>query len=57
MKDDTYLRALSIGGGVVLVAVAALAGVDGDLKIAAAGLLGFGLGTGLGKKIAGRSSS
>ena len=47
MKDETFLRALSILGGISLLLASALAGVDGDLRIAAAGLIGFGVGVGM----------
>ncbi len=54
MKDGTLMRCVSIGGGIVLITVSAVAGVDGDMRALAYALIGLGVGAGVGSGLTAR---
>lgn len=45
---ETILRCVSIGGGVVLLVSCLVTGMDGETKIIAGAMIGFGLGVPVG---------
>ena len=56
MKDNIFLRCVSIIGGILMFIVAATTGADGDLKAAGAALIAFGIGAGIGSAITARAA-
>lgn len=48
MKDNAVIRCISIAGGVALLAACLVTGMDGETKVMAGALIGFGIGIPIG---------
>lgn len=48
MKDNAYIRCMSIVGGVVLLVACLVTGMDGETKVIAGAMIGVGIGVPIG---------
>ena len=48
MKDGTFLRCVSIVGGTTLLVACLITGMNGETKLIAGAMVGFGLGVPVG---------